>query len=214
MKWSLIVFCSLALPMVASAQSSDSIEVVDHSHADSVDLNADGSAAGDEEAKPPDPNATATTNSGAETTLSASPPAAPAAPIAPGPTYTPTQAAAHQPMVGQLSAPNRDLLRVRLAEHSIGGPIAMVAAGYPLGLIFAGAAYYAWQAEDVVDCIADDCNSPSRVASTTLGIIGIAGLTVAIIGTILLAKRVRARVAIRRAFSDGTLSANGFRLRF
>jgi len=115
----------------------------------------------------------------------------------------------------QLQARNdRSLLRARLAEHPLGGPIAMTAAGIPIAAIFGVAAYYAYHVEDVVECISDDCSGdPNRTATAVLGTIAGVGLVLGVVGVIKLIARVGHRARIRAQHRRGELTFTGDGLR-
>jgi len=102
---------------------------------------------------------------------------------------------------------DRALLRQELANHSLGGPIAMLAVGIPVAAIFTYGAYLAYPTADVVDCALRDCDSPNRTATAVLGTIAGVGLTLATVGLITLIVRVGKRARIRQQFNRGELGA-------
>jgi hypothetical protein len=102
---------------------------------------------------------------------------------------------------------DRALLRQELSNHSLGGPIAMLAVGIPLAAIFTYGAYLAYHTEDIVDCFADDCASPNRTATAVLGTIAGVGLVLGTVGLITLIVRVGKRARIRQQFNRGELGA-------
>lgn len=201
---------ALALAMGASATASAQTVQVQ------AEVQADGQVEGDagvvvvehddaavvveEEAMMPPPPAQA------EVTVQAQMPPPPPAQVAATVEY----------QLPQVQLRDRSLLQVRLDEHPIGGPIAMLSVGVPVAGIFGLAAYYAYHIEDGVDCTFDDCSGSNRVATAVLGTIAGAGLVLGVIGLIKLVKRVATRARIRRDFRQGTLTLTpgGVGLRF
>tara|TARA_B100001750_G_C15455479_1_gene571342 strand:+ start:694 stop:1281 length:588 start_codon:yes stop_codon:yes gene_type:complete len=121
------------------------------------------------------------------------------------------------PQVQLQVSDQRALLRQRLAEHPLGGPIAMTAVGIPIAAIFGLAAYYAYHVEDAVECFSDfECEDeePNRVATAVLGTIAGVGLVLGVVGLVKLIIRVGHRAQIRREYHQGTLSFDGAVLRF
>lgn len=177
-----------SLVSAQDAQVHVQIEVVDQDSADVVDE----SEVPQEEALPPPP----------DQVVYAQP--APAQPVyaQPAPAYA-------QPTYGvQLQ---QDLvLRQRLSEYRLGGPIAMAATGLALGVIFL---YSAAIVYDVSGCFGGGC-VPNRRGTAILGTISAAGFSLAIIGTAMLIKRVINRARIRREFNSGVALEDGALFRF
>lgn len=145
----------------------------------------------------------------------------------PPPTLTAQPGPPPPPATGQVMVPappqvqlqpqsDRQLLRARLAEYPLGGPIAMLAVGIPIAAIFTLAAYYAWQTEDFVECFDGACGDeePNRTATTVLGVIAGVGLVIGVIGLIRLIVRAGQRGKVRREFSRGNLTFDPALIRF
>ena len=115
------------------------------------------------------------------------------------------------PPTVQLVREDRQLLRARLAEYPLGGPIAMMVIGYPLAGLFGLAASYTYQAGDYT-CSAFECSdggSGYTIAAVVLGAVGLAALVIGIVGTVKLIRRVSQRSAIRTSYRQGRLSFTG-----
>ena len=104
--------------------------------------------------------------------------APPPPPQAQGGARAQVQVTLPQPPQVQLQiSDQRQLLRARLAQYPLGGPIALTVVGIPVAAVFGLAAYYAWHVEDAVDCFDGVCDDdPNRVATAVLGTIAGVGL--------------------------------------
>ena len=212
-----IVVGLLALPTLAAAQAQEEEEganvvFVDHSEVEIV-VEESGT-------EPTDPNADADT---ATPTTDGTPfveHQEPAEPVPAAPAQgTAAQGTAQAQAELNLDVPSpqlrisneRRLLRARLAEYPLGGPITMVVVGIPITLIFSYGAYIAYHVEDVVGCTFDDCTmeQPNRTATAVLGTIAGAGLVLGVVGIVQLIRRVRARAAVRAEFRAGQLTQRG-----
>ncbi len=194
MQRSLLFLLAAAGPLTAaslvSAQSAQvhvEIDIVDQESADVVD-----ESELQEEALPPPP----------DQVVYAQP--------APQPVYAqPAQPAYAQPAYGV--SLQRDLvLRQQLSEYRLGGPIAMMATGLAVGLIFG---YSAAIVHDVSGCFSGGC-VPNRRGTAILGTISAVGFSLAIIGTAMLIKRIIGRARVRSEYNASAALADGALLRF
>lgn len=190
-----IAFAIVALPALANAQTDEEAET----EGDVVFVDSSEVEIVVEEEEPPGP------------TFVEHEEAPQAEQVPPPPQQTQVQGQAQVDLTvpnPQLQMRNdRALLRQELGRYSLGGPIAMFAVGLPLAAIFTYGAYLAYQTEDIVDCFADDCDSPNRTATAVLGTIAGVGLTLATVGLITLIVRVGKRARIRQQFNRGELGS-------